>query len=264
MLRISLPWLIEALSAIDNPDKIRDGQKLLDLRYDLFNAQRQLDNVYMSSIYGSALRSSRDQAQKMRNTIDEILGRDDEYVFSDLQLWTLKHAKEQFKTVFMAEISVFPAYFVTQKGTHDTLLLIDEGNKLFPPKLLSKVPETKFDADEVGKALAYELGTACGFHAFRVTEAVVKRYWDLVSNGKKRPRLETLGNYAAEMDKRGFGDTKVIESMKQMTKLHRNPIAHPEYILSVEEALGIVGMAHSLIGAMLNVLPDIPTTTVAP
>jgi hypothetical protein len=46
-----------------------------------------------------------------------------------------------------------------------------------------------------------------------------------------------------------------------MTKLHRNPLIHPEVILTVEEAIGIIGMARSVIAMMLQSLPDVPTTT---
>jgi hypothetical protein len=104
----------------------------------------------------------------------------------------------------------------------------------------------------VGRALAYELPTACGFHTFRVTEAVVRRYWDAVSENKERPKPQTLGTFAAKMAKHKYGDEKVVEAIKQMTKLHRNPLIHPEVILNVEEAIGIIGMARSVIAMMLQ------------
>jgi hypothetical protein len=63
------------------------------------------------------------------------------------------------------------------------------------------------------------------------------------------------------MEKQKIGDDKVVEAIKQMTKLHRNPLIHPEVILSVEEAIGTIGMARSVIAMMLQVLPDAPTTT---
>jgi hypothetical protein len=63
------------------------------------------------------------------------------------------------------------------------------------------------------------------------------------------------------MEKRNFGDKKVTESIKQMARLHRNPLIHPEVILSVEEAIDTMGIARSVIGAMLRVLPDAPITT---
>lgn len=261
MKRISLPWIIEAFMAIENLDKIQIGQKLKSVHYSLFNAQQQLDAVYMDSVYGASLRSSREHAQKVRNTIEDILSKDDEGALVDLQIWTLRNAIEQFKTVFMAEVSIFPAFLVTQKGANDTLLLIQDGVRLFPENLLAKAPETKFDADEVGKALAFELSTACGFHAFRVVEAVLRRYWDAVAKGKPRPEPQTLGTMSGQLDICKLGDEKVIESLKQLTKLHRNPISHPDVILTLDEAVAILGMGRSVITHMLAALTDVPPTT---
>lgn len=154
-----------------------------------------------------------------------------------------------------------PIYIVAKKDNFDVNLLIETGIRLFPSAIVAKVPEVEKDASEVGRALAYELPTACGFHTFRVTESVVRRYWDIVSEGKERPKLQTLGNFAAEMEKQKIGDEKVIEAIKQMTKLHRNPLIHPEVILTVEEAIGIIGMARGVIAMMLQAMPDVPTTT---
>jgi hypothetical protein len=92
-------------------------------------------------------------------------------------------------------------------------------------------------------------------------EAVLKRYWDHESGGRKGPKLETIGNYAAEMDKENIGDNKVVESLRTLARLHRNPIIHPEYILTVDEAVDTVGIARSVKSGMLRTLPDVPLTT---
>jgi len=73
-----------------------------------------------------------------------------------------------------------------------------------------------------------------------------------------------MGQFAAELERQQLGDPKVVEAIKQMTKLHRNPLVHPEVILSTEEAIGIIGMARSAIAAMLAALPDVRIATGAP
>ena len=55
--------------------------------------------------------------------------------------------------------------------------------------------------------------------------------------------VRALGRFAAELARRQLGDPKVVEAIKQMTTLHRNPLIHPEAIFSAEEAIGIIGMA---------------------
>jgi hypothetical protein len=89
----------------------------------------------------------------------------------------------------------------------------------------------------------------------------LKRYWDHVSSKVARPKLETIGTYASALEDNKFGDEKVWESLKQLGKLHRNPLIHPEVILDVGEEIEILGISRSVVGAMLKVMPDVPTTT---
>jgi len=55
-----------------------------------------------------------------------------------------------------------------------------------------------------------------------------------------------------------------VEAIKQMTKLHRNPLIHPEVISSTEEAFGIIGTARSAIAAMLAALQMFPARPALP
>jgi hypothetical protein len=57
------------------------------------------------------------------------------------------------------------------------------------------------------------------------------------------------------------GDERILSVIEQMSKLHRNPIAHPEVALTLDEAIATLGMAQSVITAMLAVLPVVPKTT---
>jgi hypothetical protein len=240
---------------------------LIDALFTMFNTQFSIRNVFSQSIYKPNLRASLQKATELHDAIDnfsKMYEENKDYVMTQFDVFDIKNKRDQFKTVFMAELSILPSFLVSQKEIFDVNLLIESGISLFPKNLIDKVPETERDGSEAGRALAFELGTACGFHVFRLVEAVVRRYWDEVTNGASRPNLQTLGNFAAELEKQNLGDAKVRESLKQMTKLHRNPLIHPEAILTVEEAIGIIGIARSVVGSMLAVLPDAPTTTGAP
>jgi hypothetical protein len=122
------------------------------------------------------------------------------------------------------------------------------------------VPEALTDAREAAKALAYEVPTACGFHTFRVTESVLRKYYGHVTGGRL-PKSRNIGVYLNSLTQSKKGDNKIIASLKQMTDLHRNPLIHPEVILTTEEAIATVGIARSVITAMLAVLPVPPPTT---
>jgi hypothetical protein len=107
--------------------------------------------------------------------------------------------------------------FSLAKEGYDVNLLIDYGEVLFPPDMVKKAPEAVKDAKEAGRALAFELGTGCGFHVFRVVECVLRRYWDKVTNGKARPVPQTIGKFAAELENGKFGDEKIRECLKSIT-----------------------------------------------
>ncbi len=265
LIQISLPWIIEVGAALDAANDISAGKSLSDSLYILLGINSKIEAVFDQSIYGPNLRTSRQKATELHKEIESILGDFNlEKTLTDFEVWALKNKRDQFKIVFMAELGVLPSFVVTQKEGFDTAILIESGISLFPKNLLTKAPETARDAAEAGRALAFELATACGFHCFRVTESVVRRYWDEVSGGAKRPKPATLGSIADALLNKNIGETKINESIRQMTRLHRNPLIHPEVILSIDEAIGLVGIARSVIGAMLTVLPDVPITTGVP
>jgi hypothetical protein len=263
MIRIAIPWLLEVIESFDGLNRLQPDKTVLDNLGPLFLIKNSLETVFSTSVYGDFLRASRNAAGDLYSEVTKHVNAGDwgEKTLTEYEVQNIKFMKDRVRTVFLAELSTLPSYLVSKKDNFDVNLLVESGARLFPPMLLTKAPETARDAQEVGRALAFELPTACGFHAFRVVESVVRRYWDQTSNQTPRPKLETLGNFAIEMERSDFGDVKVVESIKQMTKLHRNPLVHPEVILDVEEAIGIIGMARSVLSMMLQTLPDVPMTT---
>ena len=75
------------------------------------------------------------------------------------------------------------------------------------------------------------------------------------------PKVRSLGVYVAALRAAKKGDEKILASLKQMTYMHRNPLIHPETVLTADEAIAICGIARSAITAMLNALPIVPPTT---
>ena len=155
----------------------------------------------------------------------------------------------------MAELGVMPSFFVTQKESYDTAILLEWGTSLFPSSLVVKVPEAAADAQQVGRALAFELPTAAGFHLYRVLESVLRRYYSVVTSGDAAPNVRTIGTYVRAMRKAGCGDSKVLATLEQVRDLHRNPLIHPELMLSTEDAVTAIGIVRSAVSAMLSELP---------
>lgn len=267
MIRISIPWLVDVVKSLDDINFVQPNQPIMVNMPFMFPLMGKVEAIFDQSIYGPYLRASREAGREFHTEMVRLTDASkdwDKTIISDYEVFNLKSKRDTFRTVLLGDLSVAPSYLVSAKDSYDIVVLTEAGIRLFPPALMSKAPEIEKDAAEVGRALAFELPTACGFHTFRVTESVVRRYWDKVSNGKERPKPETLGTFAKKMAEEKFGDERVVEAIKQMTRLHRNPLIHPEVILTNEEAIGIIGMAKSVIGAMLQALPEIPGTTGAP
>jgi hypothetical protein len=196
---------------------------------------------------------------------NEVSNLDQGRVLPRILVWQVREAYKNFKIVLLADLGVLHSYFVTQKGGFDTISLLAYGENLFPPELASKVPEALFDARQAGKCLAFELPTACGFHVFRATESVLRKYYLQVTGSSVAPKVRNIGVYLNSMKQKKVGDEKINFALKQMADLYRNPLIHPEAVLTQEEAIGVFGLARSAIAGMLAVLPDIaPTTTTVP
>jgi len=77
--------------------------------------------------------------------------------------------------------------------------------------------------------------------------------------GKPLPSNRNLGNYIKEMSDAGKGDRKVLAALKQIKDHHRNELMHPEERLTLDEAIGLMGITQSAIVAMLKEIPERPT-----
>ncbi len=264
MIRILLPYiwsLCDALEPLSRLDHSKETDKI-DFMLGLFGPQTALEALLQGSVFSPTLRSSRPLAEHLLTLLRRQTGSDEvEGKASRHDIWTIGEAYGQFKTAFLAELGTFPSYFVSQKGSHDTLTLLDQSWLMFPADLGAKVPEAMYDVAEAGKALCYETATACGFHLFRATEAVLRRYYSHVTGGKAHPKVRNIMVYVQAMRQAKCGEEKILSVIEQLSKLHRNPIAHPEAILTVDEAIAILGMARSAVTAMLAPLPVPPPTT---
>lgn len=264
MIRVDLTWVVNNIQGLNQLMNLTAAHKGDDAWFPLVVAKSSLQGMLVGSVYSGHFRVSREKANKLFSTLDALAKKGegiDSFEISEYELWDLKNQKTQFETVLFAEMAVLPIYLATPKDAFDLEKLIDSGDKLFPPTMLSTVPETQVDAIEAGKCLAFERNTSCGFHTFRVVEAVLRKYWDAVANGKPRPNIATLGIMSGQLEICNLGDKKVIEALKQMTSLHRNPISHPDVILTSDEACAILGMARSVITHMLQSLQNVPPTT---
>lgn len=207
-------------------------------------------------IFGSGLRGTKQYVPRLRDRIDLLIGRPSDTQFTFYEYMALLGDVNTFEVLLNSELSMGDAYYVLEKKPYSTLTLVTEGERLFPANVLDKVPESYGDLREAGRCLAFEVPTAAAFHIHRATEAVLRRYWHVVTGKQAKPKQRSIGVYLAAMKKLKCGDEKVIAALTQMKDLHRNVIIHPEETLDMNEAIGLVGIANSVVAAMLKEIPD--------
>ncbi len=260
VLRISIPYVMGVIDQIKEAEGLNAQLTVINIYFQINDLKSSIVSMYGNSVFTPYLRVSRPRAVELIEAIDVIANDDLSDPEKKVHTWQIRHAAQSLRPLLTSELGVLPTFLVTGKEGFDVNILIENGESLFPTNMISKVKETALDAKEVGKALAFELPTSCGFHTFRVVESVAKKYWLEVT--KNSPlKLNSIGNIAAELEKGLHGDPRVWESLKQLAKLHRNPITHAEVILTVSEAIGILGISRSTIGAMLPSIQDEPITT---
>ena len=263
MMRISIPYFYELSSALEPLASMSEQDTKFELLFmTLFNAQSTLRVLVTESIYASVLRTSYQLSQTLMGSINSVTADfNAEKIIQRHEIWIIKHNYSNYKTALLAELGVLNSYFVTQHGGYDMHSLLNMGELLFPPDLLQKVPEAISDVREAAKSLAFEVPTACGFHVFRATESVLRKYHSHVTGGAAPPKVRSMGVYLNSLKIAKKGDAKVLAVLKQMIDLHRNPLIHPEVVLTTIDAIATLGIARSAITAMLVELPVIPATT---
>lgn len=230
----------------------------------LYSAQNSLEGFFANDWFWPAIKNSYDPGQRLLTAIKAVTAKNvttDQINF--IEAFQITHNLSEFDTVLKAELSNSDAYFVSGKGGYDTSTLIGNAEAIFSTGLAVLVPNAIPDIRESGKCLAYELGTAAGFHALRATEAVVRRYWEIVTQNKPHPKQRNLGNYLTKMEEFNVGDSKVISALRQIKDLHRNPLAHPEEYLTLDQAINLLGISRSAIGYMLPTIEEAAAATIA-
>ncbi len=262
VIRISLPYLFSLANALEPLKSIKAGEARMSAGWKVFTAREHLDDLLNSSVYAPAMRASRQLGNQLLAILNSINLNDFDKPMEPLEAFRIENGYSQYKIALLAELGVAPAYFVVPKPPFDTAILLEVGELLLPSELALKAPEAVFDAREAGKCLAFEVGTAAGFHILRAAESVVRRYYaDVITASASQPKVRNLMTYVRRMQKQGVGDPKILSSLEQIVNLHRNPLIHPEDVLTVGEAIALVGIVRSAISAMLAVLPDVPLTT---
>jgi hypothetical protein len=165
---------------------------------------------------------------------------------------------ETFEKSLMTELRETDTYFVSPVGIFSTSALLNKAEEMFGENRNLLPSVTVAQIKEAGKCLAFSLGSAAAFHLFGALESVLREYYDRLSGGKPRPKNPSMGAYIGELSEMPDVDQKLIAALRQVKDLHRNPTIHFETILTMGEALTLVGMIHSAISTTLDIVLKLP------
>lgn len=256
MIRIDIRFFYTLGSSIRALATLRPGATLLSVWSDLHQAKNGIEALFGASWLTPAVKTAYQAGQGLIGAMQPLLDRTDfDGIITPMEVYAVTTKAGNFETVVTAALAVADAYFVSSKGGYDTTVLILNAESCFPPDLALKAPRAIPDIREAGKCLAFELGTAAGFHIFRAIESVLRVYWDAEAKGRAAPSTKTLGSYLSQMEKHSVGSKKVKATLAQIKDLHRNPIAHPQDSLRLDEAISLFGICGSAIAAMLREIP---------
>lgn len=264
MLRIDGAYLYELGGVLRGiSDLPTEGERRrLDVYFPCWRAKEALQQLFFQSIFSGSLRSSYPAASKVLNELkafapDDLSGVDWDETVYPWQVGSLKAEFSKLEAILTAELQASALYFASAKGGFDTSCLTDQGESLFPQSLASKVPAALPDVRAGARCLAFELPTAAGFHFHRANEAVLRRYFDEVAGESNRPVTRNMGDYINKMKQMGVGDSKVLDVLKSLKDLHRNPLMHPDQsIETIEEAISLQSAIRAAVGYMLDRITD--------
>ena len=187
-------------------------------------------------------------AMELMKAVQNILPMNQEFIseswrLSDYQLTRLREAATAFDTALSIQFDHLDTYRVMPKGTHDTRKLIEHPEMAFESNWKHVVQLAQDDWQSASRCLAFDLPTACGFHAIRAMEAQVLGYLKL---GSLTPKKRDLGHYVDLLRQAGAAP-EAINLVDHLRANHRNPLMHPEDTLDVPEALAVFDLTKASI-----------------
>jgi hypothetical protein len=252
MLRIDLSYFYKTGELIHQLTQLSGEKTSGEMFGESWFAYEHLRTMISSGSLISSYASAVKLKELLEPYTDVTQGRKEKIPFWEVDM--LARQAQTFETTLNAELAVSPTYTITPKGGYHIDILLRAPSQMFPPGLVAVIPETAYDVEQSAKCLAFEVSTAAGFHLHRLNESVVHRYWDAASKGKERPNNDSVGEYLVAMDAAKIGDEKIKSTLRQINKLHRNPVLHPEDNLTVQQAIELFGIIVSAISAMLPVI----------
>ena len=240
---------------------LEEATKIVPVLFVLFQARSEVKSLLDSDVV--AVRMCRHAAEELTAAIsavapldfNEAMKIDKDKTLDWYPAYRIKQAATKFETVLAEELNIIDTYAVAQKGANSTAELMPNAEIIFPEKVRNKLPpQTIHDIREAGKCLAFETPTASAFHIVRAVESVILAYFAKVTGKHAPTRMRNWGLYIKLLRDSGKSDPKVVNFLEHIKDNYRNPVTHPEAVLTVDDVQVLLGAACSAISQMTATL----------
>jgi hypothetical protein len=240
-----LIYLGESLSRVE---KVQAGVLLAFVMWDIHEARQTIQGFtgdHQNKVLFSETVANLGDVLVWLNTILPPSERPhQDYVITDAESSELLSSISSIYTTFQNESKrQYLCGLHNQRG-YEPSILIEKFEEIFSPECWSSLSTfTKRELKEAGRCLAFERYTAAAFHALRALEAEIRDYACLVLRG--HPKKRDLGYMIDEVLAKNGADPKLISALGEIRRLERNPLAHPEAWLDLDEAVGTISLSHT-------------------
>ena len=196
--------------------------------------------------------ASRPVIERLLVPLNAYIGSTDRQEAFVEQRHAIGYLASQLAVILNGELGIQNCYLVLPKRAYDIKLLADDALRLFSDKVRAGLNDIeRYDIVQAGRCLAFEVPTAAMFHMFRAADSVLRRWYEKVVGTVPAVKARNWGSYIRTLRKFG-ADEKILSALDQIKDLHRNPVIHPEIMVSIEGALSFVGIAESIISGMVT------------
>ena len=166
---------------------------------------------------------------------------------------------KELDAVLEAECQAIDTYAVSQKGAYSTSDLIERAEIMLPAAVRESVPAAAIvDVQMAGRCLVFDLPTAAGFHMLRAVESVMVALCNHVGKDDKNvgsAKGRNWGSYIKKLEEAGV-DQKITSMLNNIRGQYRNPLAHPEDVLTDDEALVLLALSTAAVEQMVRVIDN--------
>jgi hypothetical protein len=224
----------------------------------LRNASKWLEQFVGFDLEHSVFIRSKEPALDMLASLRPLLDSGEEITqLTDEQLTKFNTAAMRLNFELKSEANnEVVAYSVSMVGAYSSVALLEKAEAHLSKKAQEWLTEEiKQDFKMAAKCLAFELFTACGFHALRAVEAVAQGYHHLVTGNAAvgeslGPLINGLRNQLVKEEGQKASDTPLglnIAELARINKIFRHRIMHPGMTLNGETAKLVFDLAANVI-----------------